>query len=662
MTLSAQFVNRCRPLSVTSSSSRPAARRGGLAALTLLAAAAAAQVAPPPAPEPGGEIVTLPPFQLDAIEPPWARDTRTAIASDVRPAAEDVTSVVGALQGLPGVRIGQPGGPGGRSSVFIRGGEENYAVVLLDGVPLNNSTDSRGGGFDFGTLDSGEFTLAEVLRGPVSARYGPDALAGVIKLTSDVFGMPDGSRIVVEAGRHDLTAARLAAAAHQGALGAAVSAGWLEDGSRARGNYARHASAAAALTWQGRQIELRASVRYARTASAAFPDDSGGPRLAVLRSLEERSGGTTSAEFELLSPGDRDAGVRWRVRAWGAWLNAGDNSPGVAPGLRDPAGLPASLEATALRRGGLAAEAAVDTGADGTLAVGVDGETAHGLSDATLRYGPVAFPGSFASTRDRVGTFAEFTWHPVSGWLVQPSVRLDKDRDFGPRLTPRLGIRAPLAPATFVRLNAGTAYKLPSFYAVSNPLVGNPALKPERAQSADLGLEHRIAEGRGALEIGVFASRYRDGIDFDPGPPPRLVNRSEIRAEGLEAALRLKVAETLELALAGTYADARSEPGGGALRGRARAEGSLRAEWRPSARLKLSAVLAAVGRDFDSSVPTGDVFLPSWRRVDIAGRCQIARGISLNAAVDNLLDARYEEAVGVPSPGIRVRGGIETRF
>ncbi len=622
----------------------PAARRGCLALLAALAAGcphATAQTAPP---APGGEIVALPPYELDAVEPPWARDTRTATASEVFPDPAGATTMAGALRGLPGVRIDQPGGPGGRSSIYLRGGEENYAVVLLDGVPLNNSTDSRGGGFDFGTLDASEFTVAEVLRGPVSARYGPDALAGVIKLTSDLFVLPDGSRAMVAAGGHDLTAAHFATAAHQGALGAAVSAGWLEDGSRDSGNYARHASAAAGLTWRGRSVEARASVRYARTAGASFPDDSGGSRLAVLRSLEERSGGTTAASLELQSPGDRDGGVKWRVRAWGAWLNAGDNSPGVAPGLRDPAGLPASLEATALRRAGLAAEAAVDAGADGTLAVGVDGETEHGRSDAVLQYGPLSFPGSFAATRDRVGTFAEYTWRPASGWLVQPSVRLDKARDYDPRLTPRLGIRVPVAPRTFVRLNAGTAYKLPSFYAVSNPLVGNPALKPERAQTADLGLEHQFAGGRGTLEFGGFVCRYRDGIDFDPGPPPRLVNRSEIRADGLEAALRVRVIEGLELAAAGTWADVRSEPGGGSLRGRARAEGSLRAVWRAAARLTLDASFSTVGRVFDSSVPTGDVFLPSWRRVE------------------NLLNAHFEEAVGVPSPGLRVRGGVEARF
>jgi vitamin B12 transporter len=638
------------------------------AALVLapFAAEAAESTPPPPKRDVVGpfaeEVVTLSPYELDAVEPPWARDTRTAIASAVLPLEGTTMTMVDALRALPGVHIDQPGGPGGRSSLYLRGGEENYSVVLLDGVPVNNSTDSRGGGFDFGTLDAAEFAVAEIVRGPVSARYGPDALSGVIKLTSDVLGVQDASRAAGEAGGNGLAAAHALMAAHEGGLTTALSTSWSEDGSHDAGNFARHEAVAAGATWQGQALEWRMALRYGRQESAAFPDDSGGERFAALRSLEERSGSTTTAAIELLSPGTRGAVSKWRVRSWGTWLHDHDNSPGVAPGLRDLTGLPASLEATTLQRFGVSAEGAATVGDNGTLAVGVDGQSEHGRSDSVLIYGPFPIPAPFTATRERVGAFAEYTWHPASGWLVQPSVRLDKARGYSPRVTPRLGIRLPVARDTVLRANAGTGFKLPSFYAVSNPLVGNPALRPEKARTVDLGIERLLADGRAAFAFGGFASRYRDGIDFDPGPPPRLVNRHEIRSDGVEALLRVKMTDALEWMFSGTYADVRSEPGGGPLRGRPRTEGSVRAVWRPAAGFTLEVSVTAVGRVFDSSVPTGDVFLPDWRRVDLAGQYQIRHGLTLTAAVDNLFDARFEEAIGVPSPGVRLRGGIEARF
>ena len=604
----------------------------------------------------------MPPFEVDAVEPPWARDTRTAFTSAVLLKDELSETLVDALRATPGVRIAQPGGPGGRSSVFIRGGEENYTVVLLDGVPVNNPTDSRGGGFDFGTLDAGEFAVAEVVRGPVSARYGPDALSGVIKLASNVSGVPDGTTTAVQAGGHGLAAARVSAGAQEGSLAAAASANWSEDGSRDAGSFARHEAVAAAATWRGRVLEGRITLRHGWEDSAAFPDDSGGERYAALRSLEDRSSSTTTAAVELLSPAAQDSGFKWRVRSWGAWLHAHDDSPGVAPGLRDPIGLPASLEATTLRRVGASTEGAMDVGETAVLAVGVDGESEQGTSDSALFYGPFALPGTFSATRERAGAFVEYTWQPETGWLLQPSVRVDKASGYTPRVIPRLGLRIPLGKDTALRANAGTGFKRPSFYAISNPLVGNPALKPERAQTIDLGVEQQLAAGRGVIGLDGFSSRYRDGIDFDSGPPPRLVNRTMIRSDGAELSLSIKAADALELGLSGTYADVRSEPGGGALRGRARTEGGLRMRWRPAAAFTLEASAMAVGRVFDSSVPTGDRFLPGWRRVDLAARYQVRSGLALTAAIDNLLDAKYEEAVGVPSPGIRLRAGIEARF
>jgi outer membrane cobalamin receptor len=607
-------------------------------------------------------IVTLPPFKLDAVEPPWARDTRTANVAVVVPGPDAGASMADALRGYPGLQIDQPGGPGGRSSVYLRGGEENYTVVLLDGVPINNPTDSRGGGFDFGTLDAGAFAAVEIVPGPVSARYGPDALAGVIKLTSDVAGAGPGSLARVEAGNGGQRSAYALAGGRQGPLAAAASVSWSEAGGRDEGNYAWHQAVAGGATWQGRTLEARVSVRYGRQDSAAFPDDSGGRRLAVLRSLEERSGSTTTAAAELLSPEAKDGGVKWRLRSWGAWLHDRDDSPGVAPGVRDPGGVPASREATSLRRGGFSAEGAVDTGDAGTLAVGIDGESEVGRSAAALFYGPFAFPASFSATRDRVGAFAEYTWRPAAGWLVQPSMRVDQQRGYGSRVTPRLGARVPLARDTDLRVNAGTGFKLPSFYAVSNPLVGNPGLRPEKTRTVDLGVERRLPEGLGAVELTGFSSRFRDGIDFDPGPPPRLVNRSEIRSDGAELTLRLRLAGAWTVTAAGTYADVRSEPGGGRLRGRPRTGGALRVEWKPNADLAIEASLVAVGGVLDSSVPTGDVVMPAWRRAGLSGRYEVRRGLALMATVENLFNAQYEEAIGVPSPGLRVRGGLEVHF
>src|SRR5580704_14153061 len=82
------------------------------------------------------------------------------------------------LRGLPGVEINQSGGRGTISSAFIRGGDSDYNLVMIDGIELNDF----GGGFDLSPLPAGGVEQVEVISGPESALYGSNAVAGVINL------------------------------------------------------------------------------------------------------------------------------------------------------------------------------------------------------------------------------------------------------------------------------------------------------------------------------------------------------------------------------------------------------------------------------------------------------------------------------------------------
>ncbi|HYL46430.1 MAG TPA: TonB-dependent receptor plug domain-containing protein, partial [Candidatus Limnocylindrales bacterium] len=90
-------------------------------------------------------------------------------------------TVYDAMRGLPGVEINQTGRRGGVTSAFIRGGDSDYNLVMVDGIPLNDF----GGGFSFAPLPTEGVQQVEVLRGPQSALYGPNAVAGVVNVVSE---------------------------------------------------------------------------------------------------------------------------------------------------------------------------------------------------------------------------------------------------------------------------------------------------------------------------------------------------------------------------------------------------------------------------------------------------------------------------------------------
>ena len=98
----------------------------------------------------------------------------------LRDVFQDRMDVFEPLEQVPGLQVLQSGQRGAATSIFIRGGNSNANKVLLDGVPLNDI----GGRVNFGTIATTGIEQMEVMRGPDSVLYGPDAMAGVVSLTT----------------------------------------------------------------------------------------------------------------------------------------------------------------------------------------------------------------------------------------------------------------------------------------------------------------------------------------------------------------------------------------------------------------------------------------------------------------------------------------------
>lgn len=93
---------------------------------------------------------------------------------------QDRLDILEPMQQVPGVQVVQSGERGAATSLFIRGGNSTANKVLVDGVPLNDI----GGVVNFGTLATTGIDQVEVYRGPNSVLFGPDAMAGVVDLST----------------------------------------------------------------------------------------------------------------------------------------------------------------------------------------------------------------------------------------------------------------------------------------------------------------------------------------------------------------------------------------------------------------------------------------------------------------------------------------------
>ena len=85
-----------------------------------------------------------------------------------------------ALRSVPGFTVSRSGGRGAVTSIFPRGGESDFTLIMVDGIRLND----MGGSYDAAHLPLFDLDRVEVVRGPQSAVYGSDAVGGVVQLVT----------------------------------------------------------------------------------------------------------------------------------------------------------------------------------------------------------------------------------------------------------------------------------------------------------------------------------------------------------------------------------------------------------------------------------------------------------------------------------------------
>lgn len=568
------------------------------------------------------------------------------------------TSVIDVLRHVPGMHIDQKGGRGGVSSVYMRGADPNYTLVLVDGIAVNDPTDSRGGAYDFSSLDPADVERIEVARGPLSAIYGGNAMAGVINVITRRSGRQgvDAEAHVGEQGMHR---ASLRADATSGAMSWSGSVSEADDGEQVTGDRfrARQFSGSASYV-PNAETSAHLTARHVRSDRSSFPDDSGGPMFATLRDTETSE--FEQATFGITATHSINERLEYAASANYFRRTGAQDSPGVAPGDRDPFGIPASTRDVAFERLGSTVAATYAFARSVTVVAGAEVYRESGDVSGSLDFGGFAMPTEFTLDRTQWAGFSEAAWQVQPNWSLRAGLRIDDSDGRSTTTSPRLDVSYDI-PSLRTQLSAtwSEGFKLPSMYALSDPIVGNPMLKPERSESYEIAISSLPVEQRFQWELTYFEATYRDAIDFDAGPPPQLVNRTRIDTRGVEASARAALNEQLFIAgnvlhTSNDVADSESE-----LRNRPEWRGSVSMEWIPVSEWTFAAALVSSGSFVDSSIPTGDVRLGSYSRLDLGASRQLGVHARVLFRIANVTDENYQEYVGFPSAGATASLGIK---
>ncbi len=564
-------------------------------------------------------------------------------------------SVPDALKSAPGIEVVQSGGPGGQTSVFIRGANSNHTKVVIDGIEVNDP--SQNDAFDFGHALTGGLARLEVLRGPQSSLYGSDALGGVINIvTREGHGAPrlDAAVEGGSFGTFDQSAALSGSAkalsyafdvdhVHVGATPVTPLV-LLAPGERRNDDRYDNLSLGAKLGLDlnpllGLRLVVRyvdADLKFTGENFVNFPSDipdavqTDEKIRQVFARAEARVnlfGGKFGNVFGL---GYSDDHTRFANP---------DDGFGALTTLNDGDRLKVDWRGTAV------------LSRTETLVLGAEDRRDR------VFHAPID-----AHDSERAG-YAELQSRPFAHFSAAVSARYDSDDRFGDKITWRIAPAYTVAATgTVLKASYGTGFKAPTLTQlfVSFPFFSaNPNLKPETSEGFDAGFEQPVAGGKLRFGVTAFHQAIRNLIVTNV-TGDSYANIGRAMTFGAESFVAFAPSSRLSLRVDYTYLVARDDIARQELLRRPKTKIDFTAVWRPTDRLTLSATGLYIGARIDGnrdfSIPR--LVAHPYATFGVAGEYKLTDTLAVFARIDNLTDRRYEDPTGFQRPGFGAFGGL----
>ena len=611
------------------------------------------------------------------------------------------------LREMPGVvsrRGSETAGPAGEQ---IQGIDSRQVLVLVDGQPIVGARGiKRGGVLNLDRQSTARLDRVEIVKGAASALYGSEALGGVINLITREPSSPLETSVALSGGSLRV-------------IGARVDAGFKRQKTYGIFSVERHQNDGFDLTPSTfdttgapfRRYDGMVKLRQQFTPSFSL----GGLVTGYHNDMTGRSNGELGPQEDDVQETSLsgNAAAQWLVggrttveaRGYLSTLRRRRRRPS-RPAAVDPAG-------SRRARPGLR-EDRRDRRAHGRLPPDAAGR--HRVVARSLR-GDQPCPRRNRRTRGRHGGgLGAAPLERQRSLDDDGGARVDHRNGFETAVSPKLGANFRVADSLRVRGSYGRGFRAPDlgqlYYRFLSPsnfyqVIGNPALKPEYADSWQFGAEFTAPRRRARLGVNAFRNDVRDLIEsISVGFPATQAQLDEILArEGLDPSFRpalgrplltyrnlfdvvtqgvemdTEVALTSELSTGGAYTflSARDGDTDLDLTGRHRHQGHVRLSWQPSRMRGFHASLR--GTFFSSWIAVRattagvvqDTVAPGFALWDAFLSQRIARGLSAFLTVDNLADNQDPNtgvllpsgapaAIYRPEAGRTARVGVQWAF
>jgi outer membrane cobalamin receptor len=620
------------------------------------------------------------------VDVPLSRTADTVMvitAADLQ--ASQIETVGDALRFVPGLSVTRSGGRGAVTSLFPRGGDPKYTLVLIDGIRANDFVQ---GGYDFGHLTVSDIDRIEVVRGPQSALFGSEATGAVVQIITRRGGAPRLNAFI-EGGNEKTSREAVDAAGSHGLWS------WGGGAESARSDGFTGIAPASGETVSNDDDHLwrvSGSLGWQRPAGAdllvtgrinrderGFPGPYGSDPIGAFPGVDRVSRGVNNTR-QVGSRFSHSWSPRLRQRLEADYMD-------LSSDFASPFG--PSTSSTRRFEGRVQEDLVLSSILSASGGVAFLRE--HGDSSFITGASGDAIP----IERSQTGLFAELRYAGNERLSITGGVRLEHlSRDsleagpFSSRpafptqtinsFNPKVAVSyLAVGTSTRVHASAGTGIRPPDAFEIA--FTDNPDLKPERSRSLDAGVEQRLAGGLLVVAATAFFNSYDDllitvGKSLQDASQFKTDNISNARARGLELSADGRLGPSITVHATYTFlaSEVLSVDGldhvapppfkvGDPLLRRPRHQGSVGVTY-AIGRLTTFGEVSARGETLDVEPNFGAFggLFPSagYAVVNLGASARVVPLLEVYGRVLNVGDRSYEEALGYPALGRSVIMGL----
>lgn len=628
--------------------------------------ASAQQTAAPFAAAPAGVETTLDEISVAAtgVPTPTAQvGSSVTVLTERTLEQQQRRTVPDALQQVPGLNVVQTGGPGGQTSVFIRGANSNHTKVLIDGIDATDPSNGNGS-FDFGQLLTDDLARIEVLRGPQSGLYGSDAIGGVVSFTTKRGEGPARASLRLEGGSFGTFSQSGRISGSENGFDYSVSVSHFRAaatpvtppdlvpfGRPIHPNFYDNETVSAKFGYQFTDtFRINSVTRFINSRLLLTGDDfstfPAAPAAFRSEAAVQQVFTRNEAEWTPFAGFHNILAINY------------SNLFNRQQGPLDPLATP---DATT----GLGERTRFEYRGDYLLSPGnIVLFGAQRDEESLFTSSPGSVPDSLRARNGSTAGYGEVQLTPFDRAFLVANLRHDENDQFGPATTFRV---APsyILPFTDTRLkgSVGTGFKAPTLSQLYQSFpafnfFANPNLRPEESLGYDAGFEQPLGD-----RVLVGATYYRNDFTNLINTNASFTSNENVGkavSYGAEAFVSVRFSETLSGRVDYTNTVTKNEITNQELLRRPRHKGSATAFWNPLPGLTFSGTVIVLGsfvdgnRDF--SVPR--LKNPGFNLVNLAVNYDVSETVSVFGRIDNLFDRRYENPTGFLGPGLAVYGGV----